>query len=354
MTEQVVACSNCFTEFGLKAEAKRFGTKSEDPCRVCNSGNGLKLTKPQLEKLCHRYFVSGTIPSGRGIFSPTVQFNDLREGEPTQTFSTANVNADMEMLARVHKIYCFLYGPPLWQFGKPSEENGKTVWQVKDFDYLIDNCSLQQLSQGDIFYRLQTNVPESQLVDSRFCTPPDRFRKFQRFDSQGLPILYAARDIETCLHECRVSLQDECFVAVLSATKPMKILDLSRCVAPSGATEFEDPKLWLLALLYDGGVAYDICRRLARRIRDRGYDGFTYTSYFQQAAERKHQNIAIFGRPIITGAVTLHSLQRTRINNLAYDWQFVPVVKSSVVEIQIGFLETLIRRLNRITRLKLR
>jgi hypothetical protein len=247
-------------------------------------------------------------------------------------FSTPTVDEDVAMLARVHQIYCFYYGPPLWRFGKPCGEDGSVKWEEKDFDYIIDNCSNQTFDQRDLLYRVQLNVPETQLKDARFCSPPNDIRKFQRFDSKHLPILYAARDVETCLHESRVTLEDECFVAVLEPAKPMTFLDLSRCTAPDGVTPFEDPSIWLLALLYNGGEAYEVCRQLSSRIHARNFDGFIYNSYFQQAAERNHQNIAVFGRPLLTQQLMVRSLQKVRLSNVAYDWQFAPVVRAANIE----------------------
>ena len=332
MHNQNIACSDCFKDFGVKAQASLLGSASPEACPVCHLTTGRKLTKELLEDVCQTYFVHGTIPNGRGIFAPLIQFNNLREEFELAPFSTPSVNEDVAMLARVHKIYCFLYGPPLWQFGKPCDENGNVSWNESDFDYIIKNCSALVLDQQDIFYRLQTNVREQDLIDFRFCSPPDSIRKFQRFDSKELPILYAARDIETCLHENRTTLQDECFVAVLSPKRKLKILDLSQCKTPSDVTPFEDPNIWLMALLYDGGGAYDICRRLANRIRDKGYDGFIYTSYFQQAAKRTHQNVAVFGRPVVAGDLAVRSLQKVRLNSVAYDWQFASIVKGAYIE----------------------
>lgn len=225
-----------------------------------------------------------------------------------------------------------LLRPSLWQFGKPYEEDGTVSWNDSDFDYVIDNCASTILDQQALIYRLQLNVPETELIDSRFCSPPDAVRKPQRFDSRDLPILYAAFDVETCLHESRITLEDECFVAVLKPSVPAKLLDLSKCTAPAAANQFENPNIWLRALLYNGKDVYEVCRRLANRIHARGFDGFIYPSYFQQTAERTHRNVALFGRPVKAGKLLMHSLQKVRLSNVAYDWQFAPVVKGAYLD----------------------
>ena len=167
------------------------------------------------------------------------------------------------------------------------------------------------------------------ISNLRFCSPPDTIRKYQRFDSEHLPILYAARDVETCLHESRVTLQDECYVAVLVAKKKMNLLDLSGCGSPNNVTPFENPRIWLQSLLYDSDSSYEACRGLARRIQTKGHDGFVYTSYFQQAAQRTHQNVAVFGRPVVSGDFAVRSLQKLRLNDVAYAWQFASIVKGT-------------------------
>ena len=328
--DQIVICSDCFKDFGLRAIAAHRGTMVPSVCPVCKSTTGSKLTKNELEELCGTYFVRGSTPTGKGIFAPQIQFNDQRE--EYHLFSTPTVNDDIEMLARVHKIRCFYYCPPLWQFGKPCEEDGTMSWNDSEFDYVIDNCQTRIIDQQTLVYRLQLNVSETELIDSRFCSPPDAIRKFQRFDSRDLPILYAAFDVETCLHESRITLEDACFVAVLKPLEITKLLDLSKCTSPAAANQFENPNIWLHALLYNGKDIYEVCRRLANRIHARGFDGFIYPSYFQQSAERTHHNIAFFGRPVKAGKLLLHSLQKVRLSNVAYDWQFAPVVKGAYLD----------------------
>ena len=326
---EIIACSDCFNDFGIREQALSQGSESSEVCPVCQLITGRKLTRSQLENVCNTYFVRGTVPNGVGIFAPQIQFNNLRGDYQLESFSTATVNNDVAMLARVHNIYCFLYGPPLWQLGKPAEEDGIVDWKDADYDYIIENCPSKTLDQKDMIYRLQMNVKEKDLIDLRFCSPPDTIREFQRFDSEFLPILYAARDVETCLHESRVTLQDECFVAVLAAKNKLNLLDLTLCASPDHVTPFEDPSIWLQSLLYDGDSSYKACRGLARRIQTKGYDGFIYTSYFQQAAQKTHQNVAVFGHPIASGDLAVCSLQKIRLNDVAYAWQFASIVKGA-------------------------
>jgi hypothetical protein len=247
-------------------------------------------------------------------------------------FGTESLNSDLTYLEREHGIYCFYNGPPLWQFGKPWGEDGNVDWSMSDFDYIIENCPSRTIVGENILYRAQRNVPEMEICDGRFCSPPESVQTSWRFDSDDTPICYAAFDVETCLHESRVVLSDDIFVAVMAPKRPLRMLDLSECNTPPGVTPFEDPKIWLLALLYASEASYEVCRKLAKRIRERAYDGFIYTSYFQQASERPHLDVAIFGRPIRDGLLEVTSINKVVLRNVAYDWQFGPVVKGAYVE----------------------
>jgi hypothetical protein len=236
------------------------------------------LDRETLLEVCQALFVQGSIPSGRGIFAPLVQVNDLH-GSSDQ-FGTPVLNADIDFLRDALQIYCFYYGPPLWMFGKTPGEDGAVEWYDGNLDHIIENCSDLSLSGGAALYRVQLNLGETDLCACRFCSPPQENRMmFWRFDNEDLPICYTAFDVETCLHETRVSLEDEIYVGVLKPRRNLRLLDLSTCATPEGTTQFEDPAIWLRSLLYNGKESYETCRRLATRIRDRGYDGFMYESY---------------------------------------------------------------------------
>lgn len=57
----VLLCSNCFSNEGLRIDAAKVGFENGDSCPNCRSVSGRKLTKVLIKKLCHRFFVRGTI-----------------------------------------------------------------------------------------------------------------------------------------------------------------------------------------------------------------------------------------------------------------------------------------------------
>lgn len=325
VSHSIVACTECFGDEGFRRALLAEARKISVPCPACGAMHGAKLDRAGLERGCAIFFVEGTVPTGRGVFAPVIQVNDAR-GE-IDLFGLSSLNRDIERLRTDHGIYCFYYGPPLWRFGKPSDEDGYVHWSDEDLDYVLDNCQSSEINPDSEFYRVQINVKEDEIEDARFCSPPANVtRSTWRFDSENVTICYCAFDIETCLHESRVSLENDIFVAILSPNRPLRLLNLDTCAPPADATRFEDPSIWLLALIYSAERSYPICRRLARRILERGYDGFTYTSFFQQAAERPHRNIAVFGEPIRDARVKVKSINTVRLNELAYRWQLGPVV----------------------------
>lgn len=59
---QMVLCSNCFTDQGLKLDAVKIGVEEDDgPCPNCKTESGKKLNKELLLFLAHRFFVRGTL-----------------------------------------------------------------------------------------------------------------------------------------------------------------------------------------------------------------------------------------------------------------------------------------------------
>ncbi|MEJ0070738.1 MAG: RES domain-containing protein [Pseudomonadota bacterium] len=78
--------------------------------------------------------------------------------------------------------------------------------------------------------------PRHQLLD-----PADRMsvgylaERVAQIDSPGFPILYGAQDVEGCVHECRVTLEDELFFASLSPSRTLRLLDLTHLLEEEAA-----------------------------------------------------------------------------------------------------------------------
>jgi hypothetical protein len=61
--------------------------------------------------------------------------------------------------------------------------------------------------------------------------------------------MYGSQDLQVCIHECRVTAEDEVFVASLAATRDLKLLDLTHLLYEEHVTEFESPDMAVHMLL---------------------------------------------------------------------------------------------------------
>lgn len=320
---KVIGCSNCFYDVGLCEVARKLSKDTGGKCPKCGSLEGAKFTKSVLEDICSEYFVRGSIYSGKGWFTPLIQFNCY--DRPIDEIGREPLKQDIRCLSESFGIRVFLYGPPLWAFGKPCEEDGVQHWTDADFQLICEYHTEQEIGPQTTLYRVQTNI-EFTPEDARFCSPPDEYRtKFGRFDSANLPVHYSSFDVETCLHESRISLNDEIYVATMQANRKLKILNLALPKVDFDISLFEDPRIWLRSLIYDYG-SYKTCRKLASHIHALGYDGFIVKSYFQQVATKEHLNLCLFGRPIVAGLLAVKGVNRVNLHNISYEYEFGPGV----------------------------
>ena len=139
------------------------------------------------------------------------------------------------------------------------------------------------------------------------------------------------------------------FVATLTATKPLRLLDLSALLKAEDATEFESLDIAVHMLFLAGKHSYKITRAIADAARVAGFDGLVYPSYFSLlrlgqmpfettygishrriAQYQEHEqakairNLALFGSPIASGAVAVHCINRLILNRVGYDFHFGP------------------------------
>jgi hypothetical protein len=140
--------------------------------------------------------------------------------------------------------------------------------------------------------------------------------------------MYGSQDLQVCVHECRVTAEDDIFVATLASKRDMNLLDLTELLNEEGTTEFDSLDMAVHMLFLASGHSYEIARAIALAVRTAGYDGIAYPSYFSllrtggmpfetvhgishrripKLADRERSkiiaNLALFGRPIEEGRV---------------------------------------------------
>ncbi len=160
----------------------------------------------------------------------------------------------------------------------------------------------------------------------------------------------ASQDLHICVHECRIAAEDELYVATLSPTSDLKLLDVSVLLNEEGVTEFESLDMAVHMLFLAAKHAYEITRDIAAAVALAGYAGLVYPSYFSLLRTggrpfetayglshrrlphlREHEkhktvaNLALFGRPIEDGRVQVQCINKVIISRVDYRFHFGPV-----------------------------
>ena len=162
--------------------------------------------------------------------------------------------------------------------------------------------------------------------------------------------MYGSPDLETCIHECRVTVEDELYVATLSPTRNLKLLNLAVLLKEEKISEFKSLDMAVHMLFLAGKHSYEITREIAQTAQSAGYDGIIYPSYFTllrtgsvpfdtiygisvrrfPTLQKREQsktipNIALFGHPIRDRKVTVQCINRLILDYVQYRVCFGPV-----------------------------
>jgi len=343
-----VLCSECFQDQGLTLDADQIGIDDHRPCKNCGAKTGRKLTRELVETLAHRFFVWGTMERFLYGAAPLVQFNDQRSSEIDVS---PWLEPDLRLIERIIGVGFFYYGPRLWMIGEEIEPlnallDPKTRRAI--IDRIIAEYPNVTLTANEFFYWIR-KAPAEPAQCEEYDSPPLALSGENRFDSKSFSVMYGSQDLQVCIHECRVTAEDELFVATLAPAGKLKLLDLTHLLEEE-VTEFESLDIAVHMLFLAGQHSYEICRAIAHAIQRGGYDGIIYPSYFSllrtgampfetaygislrriggfSEYERSKiiPNLAVFGRPIEEGKVTLRCINRLILNRVEYGAHFGPV-----------------------------
>lgn len=275
------------------------------------------------------FFVSGSYIAES--MAPVYQSNSVNS-DPARFDPT--LEPDAQLARALTGEVVFHYGPPLWRVGEVNlkhefAEGGEI--RERAARGLVAAAHSMFLPVGTRLFRIRKNpkADESIVTPAAFDPPPAEIaREPGRWDDGSLPVLYASDDIELCLHECRVIVADEIVVATLQVARPLKLLDMTSQIEDGGPTPFEDPNIFARFLSLNRDADWlGYARTVSRAAHAAGFDGIRYTSYYAQA---KHDasalNVALFGRPISEGALSLQSVNRLRVTDARYAYAFGPVL----------------------------
>jgi hypothetical protein len=352
-----VLCSSCFNDEGLRLDAFEIGVEDSSPCKTCLKTTGKKLTKQIVRELCYRFFVKGTIEKFEYGGFPLVQMNEERFGE-SETHFSAWLENDVKLIEKAGEIGLFYYSPRFWMFGEI--EPLKDLLDDSTFENVMERIlrlySTHLLFEEHPFYRIRIN-PSLPHEFCQFDSPPVDFNVEGRLNVAGEAVLYATPDLELGLHECRASVEDDIYVAKLVPVKPLKMLNLAALVLEEGVDEFNSIDLAIHFLFLAGKHSYPLCTRIANAIKNEGFDGIIYPSYFSfirtgatpfetingisvrhlpplkpYAQSQGVPNVALFGWPIKEGKVRVHSINKIVINSIKYDLSFGPAYHGGQVD----------------------
>jgi hypothetical protein len=346
--QERLLCSDCFQNQGLRLDAEKIGFEDSSACKNCSSAAGRKLNRSSIATLAQRFFVLGTFQRCDFGAAPIVQFNDKRA---TDINLSPWFEADLRLIERALKVGFFYYGPRLWMVGEvePLKDLENPDTRKAILERIVKEYPTVTLRAGSFFYRLRV-APTAPENSGEYDSPPMPSKEPGRLDSANLRIMYASQDLQVCIHECRVTADDELFVATLAPKKDLRLLDLTELLKEEEVTEFESLDMAIHMLFLAGKHAYGTAREIALAAQRAGFDGLMYPSYFSllrtggmpfetllgishrripRFADREKSkivpNLAIFGRPINDGKVKVKSINRLILARVDYELRFGPV-----------------------------
>ena len=344
----VALCSDCFRDQGLRLDAERIGVENGSTCPNCGSTSGRKLSAHLVGELAHRFFVWGTLQRCDYGAAPLVQFN---QHQPTSISTSPWFQEDIRLLENTIGVGFFYYGPRLWMVGEV--EPLKALQEPSSRASIINRILIEYpttfLRGAQSFYRIRID-PKNPQDFGGYDSPPLARAGTSRLGAPNFPVMYGSQDLQVCVHECRITAEDELYVATLSPIRDLKLLDLTALLQEKEATEFESLDMAVHMLFLAGKHSYDITRDIARAVHAARYDGIVYPSYFSllrtggmpfetsygishRRFSQLHEhekaktipNFALFGRPIEEGKVQVRCINKVILSHVEYSFHFGPV-----------------------------
>ena len=330
-------CSNCFQDVGLKLEAQRIGRwrRQKQSCPNCASRDGCTLDNKALHELQRQFFSRATAPNQ---FRDDIAVLGLVEDDPPYTdiglTLRPEAQADWDLMQSKINGRLFYRSPRLFFLGI-TNHFGWYQSLPKDVvrNEIVPKLCFTEIDPVASFFRIRVNLTDANKFDEgQYDAPPKpRQRGFGRFDNPKLSLLHGSPNLQVCIHECRVTLADDIFVATLAPTRTLRLIDLSRNYDQPAAINPFDDLFWFFRGLMNASRphVYRYCRRIAQTIKDMtDADGFVYNSYYTNVAGDtggKTINYALFGLPILEGKLKVVSINTIRLSRITYDYHLGPL-----------------------------
>lgn len=328
--KNIVACSDCFHDSGLKLEAQKIGINDNSVCPLCHSLSGKKLDKELLDHLCWKYFVEGSFYKTEYGGASILMVND--RGTDDAINCGKPLKQDIHFLLHDFNISVFYYAPPMWRIGMNDWLEDLNCRSKKRrlaaINKIIQRCKTSYLEKNTTIYRLRTDLEANYLSPLEYDSPPKQTYGNGRLNLKDDVVFYASFDIETCIHEGRATINDELYIATFRPRKQLKLLDATLIQhTKKEETPFEMLDVAISFIFTAGRVSYKNTRLLAQAIFEQGYDGIIYPSFFNQVREHDYKNIALFGKPVKENKLELIGINRVILKNVNYDISLGPAIE---------------------------
>lgn len=341
-------CSNCFQDQGLKLDAEQIGIIEDSICTSCGDRIGRKLNRDLIAALAYRFFVWGSLDRCEYGAAPIVQFN---EHQVTDIDTSPWFEPDIHLIENAIGVGFFYYGPRLWMIGEvePLKALKRPATRQPIISRILDEYPTTVLEKEGIFYRVRKNPAEPTKFGT-YDSPPVSLAGSGRFDSKGFPAMYGSQDLPVCIHESRITAEDDIYAATLTPRRDLRLLDLTELLQEENVTEFESLDMAIHMLFLAGKHSYEIIREIALACHAAGYDGCVFPSYFSllrtggmpfettygisnrrfpQLADREKskiiRNLALFGRPVEQELVDVRCINKVILSQVEYGIHFGPV-----------------------------
>jgi hypothetical protein len=164
-TTDIVLCSDCFQDQGLRLDAAKIGMGGDSSCPNCGSVTGMKLDRKLIEILAQRFFVWGTLKRYEYGGAPAVQMN---EHQTTSIRTSPWFGADVRLIESTIGVGFFYYGPRLWMVGKVEPlkalQDPETIGSI--IGRIIAEYPAVVLPTKEVFYRIRKSPTKPDILAS--------------------------------------------------------------------------------------------------------------------------------------------------------------------------------------------
>lgn len=328
--KDIVACSLCFHDIGLHLMAEAIGIKNNLTCPLCGATKGKKLNLKQIHQISDIFFIYGSYLKselGGANYLQTYEGTD-RE---TDMITTKELSHDIDLLRKNFCIRVNYYGPRLYRLGYTTwTDRLKSRSRKQAIDEIFSRARKTVITDKYRFYRIRTNINGNILSPKSYDSSPTQRLSSGRLNIKGIAVFYASFNIETSIHEARVTIDDQIYLATFRPKTGLRVLDLSIIKdSPKEENEFEYLKLELMILFAAGKPTYKMTQAFSKRANELGFDGIIYPSYFNQVRTKQYKNLILFGSPVKDNKVEIISIDKILLDNVKYKYIFGPVTRST-------------------------